>query len=49
MKLYVDKEKTKFIQATLICANCKQAYPEAEMEEHVKNCKGSIEGNQDGN
>ena len=44
MKLYIDKERTKFIQATLICAKCKQAYPESEMEEHVKNCKLKLEG-----
>ena len=44
MKLYIDKEKKKFIEATLVCKLCNRSFPEDEMEEHVKNCKGEQPG-----
>ena len=44
MKLYVDKEKKKYINAVLVCSKCNRSYPEDEMEEHVKNCKGEQPG-----
>jgi len=44
MKLYVDKEKKKFITAVLVCKKCNREYPESEMEDHVKNCKGEQPG-----
>jgi len=33
MKLYVDKEKKKYIDAVLVCSKCNRSYPEDEMEE----------------
>ena len=44
MKLFVDKEKKKYIDATLVCSKCKRDYPVDEMEEHVRNCKGEQPG-----
>ena len=44
MKLYVDKEKKKFINAVLVCKKCNRSFPEDRMEEHVKYCKGEQEG-----
>jgi uncharacterized protein YbaR (Trm112 family) len=44
MKLYVDKKKKKYIEATLVCKLCNRSFPEDVMEEHVKNCRGDQEG-----
>ena len=44
MKLYVDEEKKKHIDAVLVCSKCKHDFPEDEIEEHVKNCKGEQPG-----
>ena len=44
MKLYVDEEKKKYIDAQLRCAKCKRTFPESEIENHVKNCKGEQPG-----
>jgi len=44
MKLFVDKEKKKYIEATLRCAKCKRTFPEDRIEEHVRNCKGEQPG-----
>ena len=44
MKFYVDKEKKKYIEATLRCAKCKRTFSESQMEKHVKNCRGEQPG-----
>lgn len=44
MKLYVDEEKKKYIDAVLVCSKCKHSFPEDVIEEHVKNCKGEQPG-----
>jgi len=44
MKLYVDRKKKKYVEAILTCAKCNRSFPDDEMEEHVRNCRGEQPG-----
>ncbi len=44
MKLYVDRKKKKYVEAILVCSKCKMSFPDDEIEEHVKNCRGEQPG-----